>query len=114
MGTADLNHEREDAVARALDAMWHKFLPDIRHRVEVLALAAQAAAAGPLREEQRISAHAAAHKLAGSLGTFGLDRGTELARELEIRLSGSRIGPSQAPDLERGATELRAIIENRK
>ena len=39
------------------------------------------------RTAQREAAHAAAHKLAGTLGTFNLARGTELAREFELLFS---------------------------
>ena len=58
---------------------------------------------------------AAAHKVAGVCGTFGLTRGTVLARELEIMYS-----RQNGPDKELAATlasttaELRTLIESRK
>jgi HPt (histidine-containing phosphotransfer) domain-containing protein len=51
-----------------------------------------------------------AHKLAGTLGTFGLDRGTELARALEARLSASS-STEKATETKRLAAELRSTIE---
>lgn len=107
------NREEIAGLSEILNQMWAKFLPQIRDRANVLEEAAQAAMAGTLSEEERQAAQSAAHKLAGTLGTFGLDRGTELARELEAvfadgveRESPERIGVA--------AAEIRAIIEGRK
>ncbi len=71
------------AMAEALARLWTKFLPEIEQRVALLEAAAQTLATGALTQQQREAAHAAAHKLAGSLGTFGLHRGTEIARQAE-------------------------------
>jgi len=51
-----------------------------------------------------------AHKLAGALGTFGLDRGTRLARALERCLC--VLSSTDAPEAERLAAELRSVVEN--
>lgn len=100
------------ALARTLDLMWKKFVPDILDRARVLEDAAEAAAAGRLTPAERKAAQAAAHKLAGTLGTFGLGRGTDLARELEQIYS----GPGEIPvdRVTRTATEIHSIIESRK
>jgi HPt (histidine-containing phosphotransfer) domain-containing protein len=104
---ADLN--------RTLDQLWARFLPDIRDRLSVLESAAAAAEANRLTSQQREEAHATAHKLAGILGTFGLMRGTELARRFEIEFS-TEPGPdqNQGKALVATAAEIRAMIENRK
>jgi HPt (histidine-containing phosphotransfer) domain-containing protein len=105
--------ERAAAIAAALDTMWAKFLPDIRERVRVLEAAGRSAVAGALSEEERAAAQSAAHKLAGTLGMFGLDCGTELARELEGQYtSGLRLG--DAAGLAETAAEIRRIVEGRK
>jgi HPt (histidine-containing phosphotransfer) domain-containing protein len=70
-------------IADALKLLWQKFLPQMRERIAVLEDANCALEAGSLSEEQRAAAGAAAHKLAGVLGTFGLAEGTNLAREAE-------------------------------
>ncbi|MGB9228867.1 MAG: Hpt domain-containing protein [Terracidiphilus sp.] len=102
-------------LSEALDRMWARFLPDIRDRISVLEAAAEAAAANDLSAHQREDAHATAHKLAGALGTFGLMRGTDLARRFEAEFS-SEPGPdqSQGKALVAVAAEIRAMIENRK
>ena len=106
------NQIASPALAAALERLWAKFLPDLRERVAVLESAAQSLAANALTAEQQAAAHAAAHNLAGVLGTFNLERGTELARELEL-LYASAPDPSAAPHVARQTLELRALIENR-
>lgn len=102
-------------LAAALDLLWVRFLPDIRSRAGVLSAAAAACASASLQPEQREAAHAAAHKLAGTLGTFSLARGTELARELEHAFAGQMdVDPVFAARLASVAGELRAIIDSRK
>lgn len=102
-------------INQALDQLWVRFLPEIEERVKALAAAAAAATRGNLTEAERAAAHAAAHKLAGTLGTFGLLRGTELARELEIAFeSGSEIDRETGSRLNSSVTEMRALIESRK
>jgi HPt (histidine-containing phosphotransfer) domain-containing protein len=98
-----------------MDGLWARFLPDIRARVSVLESAAQVAREGKLPAKQREAAQSAAHKLAGVLGTFGLTRGTILARELE-----STFGRASSPGRKAGAklaeiaAELRSMVESRK
>lgn len=102
------------AVAVVIDRMWVRFLPAFRERVRLLDAAAQAAGADRLGDDLRRQALGAAHKLAGSLGTFGLERGTELARTLETRYAEGRLQPSDAAALAEAASEIRSMIESRK
>ncbi|MFP5204704.1 MAG: Hpt domain-containing protein [Acidobacteriota bacterium] len=106
--------EQTAAIAAALDRMWVKFLPHLRERARVLGAAAQAAAEGRLSEDLRRQALEAAHKLAGSLGTFGLERGTEWARTLETLYAESRVKPGDAAALAEAAAAIRSAIEGRK
>ncbi len=86
-----------------------------QERVAVLEAAATAVAAGKLAAGARETAQAAAHKLAGVLGTFSLTRGTVLARELELTFSReSSPGPDSGDRLAAITAELRAMIENRQ
>lgn len=96
-------------MAAALARMWEKFLPEIDARLKILE---EAAAANPLSSELQAAAHSAAHKLAGSLGMFGLHRGTELARQAELALAENPITATQA-DLAAWAAEIRALIVSR-
>lgn len=106
---------RDSAINQTLDRMWTKFLPDIRDRAAVLASAAKAAANKALSQAIRADAHSAAHKLAGTLGTFGLARGTDLARELELLYAGNEgLEGAKAKRLATLADEIKAVIESRK
>ena len=101
-------------LAAALEVLWQRFLPQTLERIAVLEGAAVACASGKIKEAQIRSAHEAAHKLAGSLGSFNLTRGSILARELELLYS-----VEDAPDITLSAklsalaTELRKMVESR-
>jgi HPt (histidine-containing phosphotransfer) domain-containing protein len=98
-------------ISAALERLWVRFLPEIRARVEILEAAALALATGTLSSAQRESAAGAAHKLAGTLGTFNLASGTSMARELEQLYTGSdEPSPETAAQM---ANELREMIEGR-
>jgi HPt (histidine-containing phosphotransfer) domain-containing protein len=102
------NATQSDLTA-ALNGLWQQFLPLIDERVAVLEAAGQALAGGNLSDEQREAATSAAHKLAGVLGTFGLTKGTVLAREAEMLCTGDA-DPASAPQLSDIAAQLRTII----
>ena len=105
----------QSALTAALDRMWAQFLPEMKERVGILETTARSIAAGELSLDQQATANDAAHKLAGVLGTFGLTRGTVLARELEIMYSRETgTDPALAERLASLADELRTLIENRK
>ncbi|MGD0731578.1 MAG: Hpt domain-containing protein [Terracidiphilus sp.] len=110
-----MDSKEQTALNDALDRMWTQFLPKMEERVTLLESAAAAFAAGRLSAEQRQAASAAAHKLAGVLGSFGLARGTELARELEVLYSAeNEIDPGVGLRLISIAAELRSLVESRK
>ena len=100
-------------MTEALARLWTKFLPEITQRVAVLEAAVQAMRAGALLDELREDAHQAAHKLAGTLGTFGLHHGTELARQAELVLEGD--APlAGSSELNGWIAELRSLIDSRR
>lgn len=103
----------QSALSQALDQLWARFLPQIEERVSILESAAAAISADQLSTAQREAASAAAHKLAGVLGTFGLARGTDLARELEVTYSREGV-PAPSAHIATITAELRAIVASRK
>ncbi len=109
------NQTAAQDLTQLLNQLWTRFLPEIRERAEILHSAASACAESAMSDELRESAHAAAHKLAGSLGTFNLGRGTELAREFEQASASEEsckaIGAERLMEI---AAEIRTIIEGRK
>ncbi|HEX3942063.1 MAG TPA: Hpt domain-containing protein [Acidobacteriaceae bacterium] len=95
-----------------LAGLWEKSRKTVAAHVETLQQAKELAAKNELDEPARTRAIDAAHKLAGVLGTFGLPRGTELAREAEeaFRQAGP-IGPAAAERLNSGLNELDRLIQ---
>ena len=77
----------------AIEAVLEKRRGLLASRVATLEEAVTALVCGDLDEELRALAEREAHKLAGSLGMFGLHRGSEVARELE-RALGAQGGPN--------------------
>jgi HPt (histidine-containing phosphotransfer) domain-containing protein len=103
-------------LSEAMNQLWQKFLPQMEERVATLhAAAARLTSGTPLTTEEQSNAGAEAHKLAGVLGTFGLQEGTELAREAEGLFEGSLdADPSAAARLTDIAERLRAMVASRR
>lgn len=102
-------------LTEAMDRLWTKFQPQMVERVTTLKKAAESATNGTLGAAEQQSASSDAHKLAGVLGTFGLQEGTELAREAEILYAGT-VAESAAMSarLAQIAEHLQAIIARRR
>lgn len=104
-----------EAMAAAMQRLWNQYLPQIEERVSVLSSAAEALSGGALSPDLRASAGSAAHKLAGVLGTFGLEQGTELAREAEAFYSSDlQPAPGQVERLIFIASQIRAMIASKQ
>ena len=100
-------HER-GSVADAISQAWERFRGAVVARVDVVEAAAVAVLEGTLDAETRRAAEREAHKLAGSVGTFGFAHGSRLARELELLLGGSTpLGQAEALKLTDLAVALR-------
>jgi HPt (histidine-containing phosphotransfer) domain-containing protein len=82
----------DDQMDTLLTQLWQKNLPTIRERLDLLDQFGSAAVSGSLEEHTRIEALNIAHKLAGSLGMYGYQQGTEVASKME------RILRSPTPD----------------
>src|SRR5215218_6151488 len=77
------------SLGAAVAGIWEKFRGATLARVATLEEAVLALLGNGLEAEERRNAEREAHKLAGSVGTFGFARGSELAREIELLLGGS-------------------------
>lgn len=91
-----------------LAQLWKKNLPTVRERLDLLDQFASDASTGALAEAPRAEALSIAHKLAGSLGMYGYQQGTEVASRME------RILKSPTPEtlltLRSLATDLRKSL----
>jgi HPt (histidine-containing phosphotransfer) domain-containing protein len=82
-----------------------------RLRVDVVEEAVAALLSGVLDPELAERARREAHKLSGSLGTFGMPAGTDHARALETAFEAGG-DPAAAPELAEHVTALRRIVED--
>ncbi len=96
----------------AVAGLWARFEGAIRSRVQTIEAAALALRDDFLESDLRQLAEREAHKLAGSLGTFGLSLGTRLAREAETLLAGDVApAPAAAGRLAEIAAVLLGLVE---
>jgi len=99
-----------EGIENALVEVWRRSRPLLEERVAAIELAI-GELSGRSAEPTLVEAgRDQAHMLAGVLGTFGLDRGTALARDLEEHL-GRPQARDEAARLTRVAAELRAVVD---
>jgi HPt (histidine-containing phosphotransfer) domain-containing protein len=103
------------SLSDAMNRLWAKYLPQIEKRVSTLQKAAASLASGSLSADDQRHASAEAHKLAGVLGTFGLQQGTELAREAEHLCDGGlTANPAASERVAQIAEQLHAMVASRR
>jgi diguanylate cyclase (GGDEF)-like protein len=99
---------RANELAGAVRQAWERFRGTILARVDEVEGAAVALLEGKLDPDRRRLAEREAHKLAGSVGTFGFAQGSRLAREAETLLEGAApLGMAEALKLSDLAVALR-------
>jgi HPt (histidine-containing phosphotransfer) domain-containing protein len=99
-------------VTTAIGALWERFKGVAFDRLEVVEAAAIAQLEGRLDAAGRRRAEREAHKLAGSVGTFGFGEGSRIAREIELLLQGP-LGETQTLRLSDLTVALRRTLESR-
>jgi HPt (histidine-containing phosphotransfer) domain-containing protein len=80
---AKIDAQIDTKINNVLAELWKKNLPTVQERLDLLDKFGKAAASGKLDEPTRIEALNIAHKLAGSLGMYGYQQGTEVASKME-------------------------------
>jgi HPt (histidine-containing phosphotransfer) domain-containing protein len=99
-----------EGIENALAEVWQRSGPLLEERLAAIELAI-VELSGRWAEPTLVEAgRDQAHMLAGVLGTFGLDRGTALARDLEEHLGRPQPG-GEAGRLADVAAELRAVVD---
>jgi HPt (histidine-containing phosphotransfer) domain-containing protein len=97
---------------QVLAELWPRFRPTIMARLTVLAQATAALAEQRFGPALRLKAEQEAHKLAGSLGTFGFSEGTRLARAIEMHFrAGAPLTAADVADLREKVTALGTELE---
>ncbi|MBD2214855.1 response regulator [Nostoc linckia FACHB-104] len=95
---------------QAMSKLWHQYEALMQQRMAVLQETA-AALTEELPQELRKSAEKEAHKLAGVLGMFELETGTQIAREIEQMLGkNAKLSAAQKTQLRSQIQELGNLI----
>ena len=103
-----------DKLNKQLDDLWAKFLPQMQSRIETIQLAIDAIQQNRLNHDIQVAAKEAAHKLAGSLGTFGLQSGSDAAAEIQKLLSENGVlGNAELARIQQLVKWLRQNTESR-
>ena len=103
---------QEQKLQAMISALWERSRHTVAERAQLLQSAGELWNQNRLDAATKLRAVDSAHKLAGVLGTFGLPRGTDLAREAEL-LFGQSTPPDKA-EIERLQlllAELTRLIE---
>jgi HPt (histidine-containing phosphotransfer) domain-containing protein len=75
---------QEQKLQAMISALWDRSRHTVVERAALLQTAGDLLVDNRLDQATQLNAVDSAHKLAGVLGTFGLPRGTDLAREAEV------------------------------
>jgi len=114
LSQAEPQSQAQDQTLAAVAGLWTRFKGTVLGRVDVIEQALSALLEGDLRDELRRKAEQEAHKLAGSVGTFGFKAASRLALEIERSFrAGSILEQAQALSLSETAAALRRELESR-
>jgi HPt (histidine-containing phosphotransfer) domain-containing protein len=110
--TASDKQTPEQKLQAMIAVVWDRSRHTVVERAALLRAAADLLMEGCLDEATQMKAVDSAHKLAGVLGTFGLSRGTDLAREAEVFFGRStRPDKTEIERLRSLLTELTQLID---
>ena len=103
-----------DELQKKLNDVWQEVLPLMLTRLEAIERAQRELQAGKLTDDLRLDAAQQAHKLAGSLGVFGMQEASELAAKIEQLLSREQIlNEESSSQLTDCVDRLKSTIESR-
>jgi diguanylate cyclase (GGDEF)-like protein len=98
-------------LVEGLAHIWESVKDQVSQRLTVIEQATTLWLQDQLEADLRQQAYQEAHKLAGSLGTFGLEEGSRLAKQIESGLApDSQLAPSQVPILRQWVQALRQEV----
>jgi HPt (histidine-containing phosphotransfer) domain-containing protein len=111
-GNSPVRDDTQQKLHQLLAGLWEQSRNTVAAHVETLQQARTLAENGQLDDAGRARAIDSAHKLAGVLGTFGLPRGTELARVAEEAFrEPAGPGPQKAEALRPALDELHNLVQ---
>lgn len=104
----------ENDVAAGISSLWAGHFEAQERRLSVVEQAVVGLVAGSLDDAGRQSAKQAAHKLAGSLGTFGLEDGSRIAGQIEEALLADKDDSGSIHALASAVGALRSVLEKHR
>ena len=103
---------QEQKLQTMISALWERSRHTVVERAALLRTAGDLLSDNGLDQATQQKAVDSAHKLAGVLGTFGLPRGTDLAREAEVLFGQSTpLGRDEIERLQLLLAELTRLID---
>ncbi len=94
-----------------IEQLWQKHKPSVLERLAKLERTIAGLLENKISTEELQDAIRQAHRLAGSLGSYGLPKGSEIARTLEMILESGRFDSSSLLGLSSQVVELRALVD---
>ncbi len=113
MVTSALDRPTAQALQSSVAELWHRFKDKIYQRLTVLETVKTAYLEREITPELRGQVISEAHKLAGSLGTFGFPVGTQLARKIEdLFLENPQLSASQQQEFIELLANLQELLQS--
>ncbi|AUT03517.1 response regulator receiver protein [Nostoc sp. CENA543] len=101
-----------DSLIPELRELWHQSRQSYQERLLIIQKAVTALVAGKLTPEQQHEAEREAHTLIGSLGSFGLDKSSDICRQIQQILQQAHLlGKPKAEELKLLVAQLQHCIE---
>lgn len=101
-------------VEAVLQQEWNSLKESLSLRMMVFDQLSEELSTGSIDERLKISARAEAHRLIGSLGSFGLPEGSQVARQIEQLLRLEFFGKNEAQQLEDLLGQLKELVNNKR
>lgn len=103
--------QAESQIKAIVAQLWEPLQKSLPDKLAVLENAIACIATGNLKVQQQQQAQSTAHKLAGTLGTFGLPECSQVMREVELILSDTTLKPSIATTLQQKVDLLKQQVQ---
>lgn len=96
----------------SIHRIWHRFKDRVREQVGILEQAIATLEQTEINPELEAQAKQEAHTLAGSLGTFGLLKASQLAKQIERQLQAESFNRANLAPLQEWVSQLRQEVES--
>jgi HPt (histidine-containing phosphotransfer) domain-containing protein len=107
-----MSEEIREKARKLIGQLWEKHKDSITERVADLERRVAEARNSEWSEASRLEARNDAHKLAGSLGTFGHQSATEAARQAELILDQPSVSADQTETLVQLVQQIRLAVDS--